>query len=254
MLILAATVHLAVATLAIAQSGRGDNLAVGVGALPAMAVAGHGVALQAQRRLDQIKQLAVGGAVRVVTGGAVLDGGSVFKHVGTAHCLMALGALRGLALQAGQLAAVGIMATGARHGPFLDRVVRAHAVARQHILMAGRAQCGSLAALFHRDIQRLDLGRVRAVAVAALQAGLVVLGEGEIHVLAIPEVAALAVFRLGQPGVQHLRRLCPGVFFRCHVARRADTVIYMHLGFCRVTLHALRPGHFAARFGGEGST
>jgi hypothetical protein len=131
---------------------------------------------------------------------AVLGRRRMFEDMRATYILVTLRTLSCLADQPGLLAAMLIMATGAGHPAFLDRVVRTHVEAGQYILVAGGTQPGGLVGTPEREIEALvDLGSMHAVAVAALDPRLVVIRKFPVHALVIILMAGQTL-RRSRPG------------------------------------------------------
>ena len=158
------------------------------------------MALQADCRLRNAQQAAIGRAMGVVAAHAIINDGGVFKYFGPPVRLMAGQALIGPALEGRMVAAMRVMATSAAHAPLGDRMMRAHSELRTGILVALDAGGRVLVGFGGRQACIPGvLGDMVGVAIATVPAGLVVHIECPVHQFAVVLVArnAFLVFGLG---------------------------------------------------------
>jgi len=172
----------------------------------------------------------------------------MFKREWAAHCLMALGALRGLPAKLCLTCRVGIVTTGTGGATFLNRMMRTHVEFRENILVTGGTQCSGSASFFLIGVEVFNLGRVDAMAVATLDAGLVMLGNGEMHAPFVRLVTTQALCRLRLAWFDVLLILGLSVSFSCRMARCTVAVLHVGLGFRVMAFHALFAADERRRF------
>jgi len=239
MLVGGAAVYRTMTACAVSQHGTRYPLGViGCTAL-AVPISGKRMALEALHRLRNGKQLLVRCAMRVVAVGAIFRRRGMFESMRPTHRLVALGALRGFCAERGLLRGMRVMAAGTGGAAFLDRVVRGHAELGQHILVAGCAERGRFAAFLHSRTERFDLGRVIAMAVTALDAGLVVLGDGEVHATLVALVTAETLSRFGLADLDGFRLGRLRMFFHVIVAGCAVVMVGVGYRLSLVAFNAL---------------
>jgi len=184
----------------------------------------------------------------VVAVAAVLGDRAMLEGLGAAHRLVAFEALLVAGEQCGFLAAMGVVTTGATHPAFLERVVRRHVEAGRHILVAihtggrlfvGRPQ-GQVEALGR-------LGRMHTVAVAAIQIGLLMIGEGPgVQRAALTLVTIQALGRIGKQDVLATLGVMEGILNGVAVRTLAMVIVDAMINMTGV---AGKAGPGFARFG-----
>src|SRR6185312_183552 len=149
------------------------------------------VALVAEERRTRLQHVLGGRAVRVVAVRAVLAHRLVVVHERAAllHVARVAGVVDGVALhERGPGRAVRVVAVGARHLPFGDRMVRGLVDLGALLLVAVEAHLGLRALVAHRVVPGVDL-----VAVGAREAARLVHAPGPVGALRVRVVAAEAL-------------------------------------------------------------